>query len=103
MQAQFNLSTGEQRSLSGFMTIDRDKLKALPGDELADLARKDELECAFLHLASLRHFRGMLERFSPKKETIGAEAEGEALAQIEENGSKARKPKQSAGTNGATS
>ena len=78
MQAQFNLNTGEQRMLSGFMTIDREKLKALPGDTLADMARKDELECAYLHLASLRHFRGMLERFAPKQQTIGAEPEGEA-------------------------
>ncbi|WP_025037949.1 SapC family protein [Bradyrhizobium sp. DOA9] len=78
MQAQFNLNTGEQRTLSGFMTIDREKLKALPGDVLADLAQKDELECAYLHLASLRHFRGMLERFAPKQQTIGAEADSDA-------------------------
>ncbi|MBR0815177.1 SapC family protein [Bradyrhizobium diazoefficiens] len=80
MQAQFNLNTGEQRTLSGFMTIDREKLKGLSGDVLADLAQKDELECAYLHLASLRHFRGMLERFAPKQQTIGTEAESDASA-----------------------
>ena len=62
---------------SGFMTVDREKLKSVPAEDLADMMRKDELECTFLHLASLRHFRGMLERFAPKKETIGAEAERE--------------------------
>jgi hypothetical protein len=86
MQAQFNLNTGEQRMLSGFMTIDREKLKALPGDTLADMARKDELECAYLHLASLRHFRGMLERFAPKQQTIGVDAEGDAPPKQETSG-----------------
>jgi len=76
MQAQFQLSTGEQRSLSGFMTVNRDKLKQLTDDQLGDLVRKDELECTFLHLASLRHFQGMLERFVPKQETIGADMDG---------------------------
>jgi len=75
MQAQFNLNTGEQRSLSGFMAVDREKLKGLSADDLADMTRKDELECTFLHLASLRHFKDMLERFSPKQETIGAQEE----------------------------
>lgn len=90
MQAQFNLNSGEQRSLSGFMTVDRDKLKALPAEDLADLMRKDELECTFLHLASLRHFRGMLERFAPKTETIGAEAEAEAVHDAKPKGASGR-------------
>jgi hypothetical protein len=83
MQAQFNLNTGEQRMLSGFMTIDREKLKGLSGEVLTDLARKDELECAYLHLASLRHFRGMLERFAPKQQTIGAEAENDLISKAQ--------------------
>lgn len=62
MQAQFTLPGGEQRSLSGFMAVDRAKLKALPADVLADMLAKDELECTFLHLASLRHFQDMLDR-----------------------------------------
>lgn len=73
MQAQFTLNTGEQRSLSGFMVVDRQKLKTLPADVIADLLAKDELECTYLHLASLRHFQDMLERFQPKQETIGVE------------------------------
>ncbi|WP_270939223.1 SapC family protein [Falsiroseomonas oryzae] len=62
MQAQFTLASGEQRSIAGFMAVDRQKLKALPADVLADMMSKDELECTFLHLASLRHFRDMLDR-----------------------------------------
>ena len=100
MQAQFNLNTGEQRTLSGFMTIDREKLKALPGDVLADMARKDELECAYLHLASIRHFNGMLERFAPRQPTIGVEAEGEAPPKVDESKKKDRKTSRAAEANG---
>lgn len=63
MQAQFNLTSGEKRSLSGFMTVDREKLKALPSEDLATMFGNDELECTYLHLHSLRHFGSMLERF----------------------------------------
>jgi len=62
MQAQFTLATGEQRSLSGFTVLDRARLKALPADVAAGMLARDELECSFLHLASLRHFQAMLER-----------------------------------------
>jgi hypothetical protein len=77
MQAHFTLSSGERRSLSGFMTVDREKLKSVPATELTLMLRSDELECTFLHLASLRHFRGMLERFAPKQATIGTDGDGE--------------------------
>ncbi len=65
MQAQFTLPGGEQRSLSGFMVVDRARLKALPQPVLADMMARDELECTFLHLASLRHFQDMLDRARP--------------------------------------
>jgi hypothetical protein len=80
MQAQFTLSSGEQRSLSGFMVIDRAKLKALPADVVADMLSKDELECSFLHLASLRHFQDMLDRFRPAEPAIPAAPPAEAAA-----------------------
>lgn len=62
MQAQFNLSSGEKRSLSGFMTVNRDKLKSIQNEELQVMFSNDELECTYLHLYSLRHFASMLER-----------------------------------------
>jgi hypothetical protein len=62
MQAQFTLPGGDQRSLAGFMAVDRAKLKALPADALADMVAKDELECTYLHLASLRHFNDMAQK-----------------------------------------
>ena len=78
MQAQFSLAAGERRVLGGFQVVDREKLKKL-GDEAAlDLFRSDEMECIYLHLASLRHFNDMLERMQP--EPAPAEAGDEAGA-----------------------
>lgn len=95
MQAQFALASGERRTLAGFQAIDREKLKALPENVLAEMCRTDELECVYLHLASLRHFQDMLERFpAPAADADAAETpaaaegtdpEGEALETV--NGS----------------
>jgi hypothetical protein len=79
MQAQFNLAGGgPQRSLSGFMAINREKLKALNDADLRQMFDTDELECTFLHLFSMRHFQTMLEQFSvsqtPAKEETAPEA-----------------------------
>ena len=73
MQAQVKLESGQNVSLSGFMGVNRDKLKALSGEALADLAKANELEWVFLHLYSLRNFEGMRERLS-------ASSTGEAKA-----------------------
>jgi hypothetical protein len=55
MRAQFTLGS-EKMSLGGFQAIDRQKLKALPGETLAQLAATDELELIYLHLQSMRNF-----------------------------------------------
>lgn len=65
MRAQITLNTGEQMALEGFMAVNRERLKKLTGEQLADLARTDELELLYLHLASMRNFRAMVERVAP--------------------------------------
>lgn len=67
MQAQLTLSSGEQRSLVGFMAVNRDKLRALPGDKLAELAKTDELELTYAHLQSMNNLSQMLERASERR------------------------------------
>jgi hypothetical protein len=62
MQAKFNLADGNQRSLSGFSVVDREKLKAVSADDLTLMFQNDELECTYLHLHSLRHFGDMIDR-----------------------------------------
>lgn len=64
MQAQINLESGEQRSLTGFSAVNRGRLKTLSADALADLARSDELELIYNHLSSMRNFEAMRERIS---------------------------------------
>jgi hypothetical protein len=62
MQAQVELNSGERYSLGGFMAINREKLKELPGDKLAELAKTDELELIYLHLQSMRNFGALKDR-----------------------------------------
>lgn len=70
MTARFNLPSGDKAALTGFMAIDRDKLKALPGDKLAELSKTGELELVYVHLQSMRNLSAMLARVT------GAEAGG---------------------------
>lgn len=80
MEAQFNLPSGQRQSLSGFQTVNRDKLKALSSDDLGMMMRTDELECTFLHLASLHHFGSIGEKFS----VDGDVADGAPIPGVEE-------------------
>lgn len=65
MQAQVTTPGGEKFSLSGFQVVNRDRLKALPAEALAELAKTDELELVYLHLQSMRNFGAMVERLEP--------------------------------------
>jgi hypothetical protein len=61
MQARVTLG-GRHLALGGFSAVDRGKLKALPGDQLAQLAASDELELLYLHLQSMRNFAALRSR-----------------------------------------
>ncbi len=62
MQAQFTLGTGEKMSLTGFMVVDRAKLKGLSPEKIAELAKTDELELIYLHIQSMRNFTSVKDR-----------------------------------------
>lgn len=64
MQAQFEPVSGERFSLSGFMAINREKLKKIPGDKLAELIQTDELELIYLHLQSMQNISKIANRIS---------------------------------------
>ena len=72
MRAQANLPSGERLALTGFMAVSREKLKGLPGDKLAELAKTDELELLYLHLQSMRNFAAMVNRLAGKREEVPA-------------------------------
>jgi hypothetical protein len=62
MQAEVKLNSGERYSLRGFTAVSREKLRELPGDKLAELAKTDELELIYLHLHSVRNFAALKDR-----------------------------------------
>lgn len=66
MGAQLTLPAGDKFTLTGFQAINRDKLKALSGEQLAELAKTDELELAYIQVQSMRNFSGMLEKIGAK-------------------------------------
>ena len=72
MQAKFMTSKGKQYMLSGFMAVNRAKLKALPDDTLTELARSDELELAYLHLNSIRNLEAMGRNIQEKADSTEA-------------------------------
>ena len=84
MQAQVELRSGEKLSLSGFMAVNRTKLKAIAADKLGDLAKTDELELIYLHLQSMRNLTVLPERLGTghpdKTEAPGHEAKADEAA-----------------------
>jgi hypothetical protein len=66
MQADFKLKAGRQMRLTGFNTVSRMKLKALPGETLAELMQSDGLELIYLHLGSLKHLDALVDLVSER-------------------------------------
>ena len=62
MQAQFSLRDGRNLMLSGFQVVNRERLKALPSDQVLIMFAQDDLELIYLHLQSLRNLQGTAER-----------------------------------------
>jgi hypothetical protein len=62
MQASAPMPSGEDVTLSGFLAVDRARVRDLDAASLQALARDDELEPLFLHLASLRNFERIKDR-----------------------------------------
>jgi len=81
MQAQVTVPGGQQMRLTGFMAVTRTRLKGLSGEQLAELAQRDELELIYLHLHSLRNVSVMAQRLSGTLSAEGAaEGPGESTA-----------------------
>lgn len=74
MQAQVTVDAERRFSLGGFMAVNREKLKALPGEKLSELAKTDELELLYLHIQSMRNFDELRDRMdradAAKLETV---------------------------------
>lgn len=73
--ARFSLPGGQTSSLAGFYTVNRDKLKALPPEVLAEMARTDELELCYAHLHSLGNLTPMARKFAGEQAAAPAASE----------------------------
>ncbi|KPQ25544.1 MAG: SapC [Halomonas sp. HL-48] len=56
VEAQVRLPEGGRRTLTGFKSINRKKLKELSAEQLQTLVGNDELELMYIHLQSMRNF-----------------------------------------------
>jgi hypothetical protein len=93
MQANVDMRSGGRLSLSGFMAVNRAKLKEVPGEKLAELAKTDELELLYLHMQSMRNFTLLPTRLAGAQ---GAEAAGPGAASksgVASNGSAGTEPR----------
>jgi hypothetical protein len=72
MQAQITLANGSLFSLSGFFCVNRDRLKGLAAEKLAELAKSDELELIYVHLQSLKNFEMLNERLKTSDQTLAS-------------------------------
>lgn len=75
-QANVTEASGAQLSLGGFMAVSRERLRALPGETLAELVQGDEMELLMLHLYSLRNFEGLKDRLAAHSGVAGEGAPG---------------------------
>lgn len=62
MTASVKVAVGSTRNVTGFLGVDRDKLKMLTPETLAELAANDWLELIYVHLHSIRSFGLTMER-----------------------------------------
>ncbi|MFC0060417.1 SapC family protein [Vibrio inusitatus] len=81
MGAKFTLPSGEERTLTGFKVINKEKLKAIKQEDLSQLFSSDGLELIYLHLHSLRNLNKMLQNSGAISETSASD-EPEDSAEI---------------------
>ncbi|GLO60708.1 peptidase [Vibrio sp. MACH09] len=62
MGAKFTLPSGEEKTLTGFKVVSREKLKAVEAEQLALLMANDGLELIYLHLQSMRNLTKVLQK-----------------------------------------
>jgi hypothetical protein len=62
MQANVTTPKGDKLTLGGFLAVSREKLRALDPEALSQMAKNDELELLYLHMASMRNFNQVKDR-----------------------------------------
>jgi hypothetical protein len=101
MQAQITLKTGKQMALTGFMAVNRDRLKGLSAETLAELVKTNQLEFIYIHLQSMGHISTLANRLpgasinkedtTDPKESAKLESSAEAQESLEHKNKKKSK------------
>jgi hypothetical protein len=73
MTAQFTTPDGVSGNLTGFMAVNRDKIKKLSGEQLEQLAGTDELELIYIHIQSLMNFSRLMKKLERTDQAEGIE------------------------------
>lgn len=68
MGAQFTRPDGEVMTLTGFMTINHERLKALKAEQLEDLVKTDAMALIYAHIHSMRNLSGLLDKVAAKEQ-----------------------------------
>lgn len=76
MHAQFRLASGARPALTGFLGVNRERLRALDQDKLLELARGDDLELIHAHLHSLHNFQVLAQRTGDEVQVEGGGRNG---------------------------
>ncbi|MCP3870279.1 MAG: SapC family protein [Gammaproteobacteria bacterium] len=92
MQARLGAPEDSKGGLAGFMGVNRQKLKEIDSDKLAELFRTDELELIYLHMFSLRNFRTMMELAGERSEAESVPSMSEVDTLEDEAAEGAEKP-----------
>ncbi|MCP3850237.1 MAG: SapC family protein [Gammaproteobacteria bacterium] len=67
MNANINLNNGDNISISGFYTINKEKFKALDGQVFKDLVESDDMKLIYEHLTSLDNFSKLINVIAERK------------------------------------
>lgn len=62
MQANIE-KAGKKEVMGGFLCVNRERLKSLPADQLAELVKSDQMELIFSHLNSLTNMERLIRGF----------------------------------------
>ena len=73
MEAQVTLKSGTQLSLTGFMVVNRERLRKLSGEVLAELVKTDDLELIYTHLQSMGRFSDFVNRLAGTSDAASSE------------------------------
>ena len=65
-EARVNRPGGGPSTLSGFHVVNREKLRNLPQEQLAELVRTDAAELIYLHLQSVGNFEKLVARLNAR-------------------------------------